>query len=47
VTGASTGSLDLVRVLVEGADDEALGRVEVDWTRPDGTAARGAAAVVR
>ncbi len=46
-TGASTGSLDLVRVLVEGADDEALGRVVVDWTRPDGTAARGAAAVVR
>jgi hypothetical protein len=45
--GSSTGSLDLVRVLVEGAGDDALGRAEVDWTRPDGTAARGVAVVVR
>jgi hypothetical protein len=43
-----SGSLHLVRVLEQGAGDETdLGRVVADWTRPDGTTARGPVAVVR
>jgi hypothetical protein len=46
--GTVSGSLHLVRVLEEGTADEGdLGRVEADWTRPDGTTARGAVALVR
>jgi hypothetical protein len=43
------GSLLLVRVLREGssAGTDALGSVEADWTRLDGTTARGTVAVVR
>ncbi len=45
---ALSGSLHVVRVLEQGSGDEAdLGRVEADWTRPDGTKARGPVAVVR
>ena len=53
LTDASTtrtlsGSLHLVRVLVEGTgNEEDLGRVEADWTRPDGTTARGPVVLVR
>jgi hypothetical protein len=43
-----SGSLHLVRVLDLGTGEEAdLGRVEADWTRLDGTTARGAVALVR
>jgi Maltokinase N-terminal cap domain len=43
-----SGSLHLVRVLEQGTPDEPdLGRVEADWTRPDGTTARGPIAQVR
>jgi hypothetical protein len=42
-------SLDLVRVLQEGAHDveNCLGHLAADWTRPDGSVARGPVAVVR
>jgi hypothetical protein len=40
--------LDLIRVLQPGtAPGEALGHVEADWTRLDGSTARGPVAVVR
>jgi hypothetical protein len=39
-------SLDLVRVL-PGEEPSGLGSVETDWTRPDGTTARGPVAGVR
>jgi hypothetical protein len=43
-----SGSLHLVRVLAEGAGKEdALGRVEADWTRLDGSTARGPVVLVR
>jgi hypothetical protein len=45
---ALSGSLHVVRVLDEGTGNETdLGRVEADWTRPDGTSARGAVVLVR
>lgn len=51
ITAESAGSpcvLDLLRVLSGAAPaDEVLGSVEADWTRPDGTVARGPVAVVR
>jgi hypothetical protein len=50
VTGPSSEqlALDLIRVLQPGPlAEEALGHVDADWTRPDGTTARGAVAVVR
>jgi hypothetical protein len=41
-------AVDIVRVLEEGrAEEEALGAVDADWTRPDGGTARGAVVVVR
>jgi hypothetical protein len=40
--------VEIVRVLEEGAHDAgASGAVDADWTRPDGTSARGAVALVR
>jgi hypothetical protein len=45
---AVSGSLHLVRVLERGTPDESdLGRVEADWTGPDGTTTRGLVALVR
>jgi hypothetical protein len=47
-TQTLSGSLHLVRLLAPDEGDELeLGRVEADWTRPDGTTARGPVAVVR
>jgi hypothetical protein len=39
-------SLDIVRVISDHGD-AGLGRVEADWTRPDGRSARGVVAVIR
>ncbi|WP_324273314.1 maltokinase N-terminal cap-like domain-containing protein [Blastococcus brunescens] len=40
-------TVKLVRVPEPGQPGTATGAVEVDWTRPDGSAARGVVAVVR
>jgi hypothetical protein len=46
--GTLSGSLHLVRILEQRTGDETdLGRVEADWTRPDGATARGPVALVR
>ena len=43
-----SGSLHLLRVLEQGTGTETdLGRVEADWTRLDGTTARGPVVVIR
>jgi hypothetical protein len=47
-SGPSGHALDLVRVLPgSSADEVSLGHVEADWTRLDGTTARGRVVVVR
>ena len=46
--GGDRGTVELVRVPEPGAVvAQARGSVEVDWTRPDGSTARGVVAVVR
>jgi hypothetical protein len=45
--GGAPGVVDLVRVPEAGVPVAGRGRVELDWTRPDGSTARGVVAVVR
>jgi hypothetical protein len=45
--GGVPGAVELVRVPEAGVTGTGRGWVELDWTRPDGSAARGIVAVVR
>ncbi|MGY1805247.1 1,4-alpha-glucan branching protein [Blastococcus sp. SYSU D00922] len=45
--GGDGGVVELVRVPVAGATGTGRGRVEADWTAPDGSRARGVVVVVR
>jgi hypothetical protein len=47
-SGKGEGSLEVVRILAPAtAEESAPGRVEADWTLPDGSTARGPVVVVR
>jgi hypothetical protein len=46
-TDGAAGSLELVRLLSTADAGRATGHVAADWTRPDGTIARGTVAAVR
>lgn len=45
--GGQDGVVELVRIPEAGVHATGRGWVEVDWTRPDGSSARGVVAVVR
>jgi hypothetical protein len=46
--GGSAVSLEVLRTPQAGAPvEDGLGRVEADWTRPDGAIARGPVVLVR